>query len=161
MSVENAGTRPLNLPLFDQAAVIPYRIENGELQICLITTRGKGRWGVPKGNIEPGHNFEQTALEESFEEAGLRGGIAKEPLGIFRYYKSEELRQAVVVLMEVTSTDSNWKEVDSRSRDWVSPRVARVRLENLQLRSLLDLGLRRIHAKHAQQLAGSSKPQAK
>lgn len=160
LGVEDAGTHPLDEPLFDQAAVIPYRVENGEIQICLITTRRKGRWGIPKGNIKTGHSFEQTALEEAYEEAGLRGDIVDEPLGIFRYYKSSDLRQAIVVLMSVSSAEDVWKEVDARIREWVAPRVARVRLENLQLRSLLDLALRRIHSHHDQQQSSSAKSSA-
>ena len=50
-----------------QSAVIPYRKKNKTLQIMLITSRGSGRWVLPKGNIEADMTPRQSAIVEAFD----------------------------------------------------------------------------------------------
>jgi len=59
-----------------QCAAIPYRkTEAGNLEILLVTSRGKGNWILPKGNVKPGKSAAVSAAEEAYEEAGARGVI--------------------------------------------------------------------------------------
>ena len=64
-------------------AVISFR--DGAAFVALIATRGKTRWGLPKGAMTPGETSEQAALREVREETGLEATIVK-PLDTIEYY---------------------------------------------------------------------------
>ena len=61
-----------------QSAVIPFRVEDGSPSVLLITSRRRKRWGVPKGLIEEWQTPRDAALEEAYEEAGVRGDLVGE-----------------------------------------------------------------------------------
>ena len=94
-------------PLLQQAGVIPYRFEAGALQVLLITSRGSGRWVIPKGGIEKGFSPAQAAAREAYEEAGVKGRISDAPLGSFTY--SKRLRSGNVIPPRWKSTPCAWK----------------------------------------------------
>lgn len=50
-------------------------IRDGRPNVAMIATRGKTRWGLPKGAITRGETQEQAALREVWEETGLHGQI--------------------------------------------------------------------------------------
>lgn len=50
---------------------------DGVSYVALIATRGKTRWGLPKGAVSAGETSEQAALREVLEETGLRAEIVK------------------------------------------------------------------------------------
>jgi 8-oxo-dGTP pyrophosphatase MutT (NUDIX family) len=52
-------------------------VREGVPYVALIATRGKTRWGLPKGAVSPGESSEAAALREVFEETGLRADIVK------------------------------------------------------------------------------------
>ena len=58
---------------------------NGSPHVALIATRGKTRWGLPKGAVSHGETSEQAALREVLEETGLEAEIIK-PLDTIEYY---------------------------------------------------------------------------
>ncbi|MDU4698088.1 MAG: NUDIX domain-containing protein [Paenibacillus sp.] len=58
------------------AGGVVYRIQDGRLQVQLITDR-YGKISFPKGKREPGETVEQTALREILEETGIVGRIDK------------------------------------------------------------------------------------
>jgi 8-oxo-dGTP pyrophosphatase MutT (NUDIX family) len=64
-------------------AVISFR--DGVACVALIATRGKTRWGLPKGAVSEGETSEQAALREVFEETGLQARILK-PLDTIEYF---------------------------------------------------------------------------
>jgi len=64
-------------------AVISTR--NGVAHVALIATRGKTRWGLPKGAVSDGETSEQAALREVLEETGLHAEIIK-PLDTIEYF---------------------------------------------------------------------------
>src|SRR5262245_41164227 len=74
---------PTYPPLLRQAAVIPVR----DGQVCLVSSRSGKRWVVPKGCMEPGKTAGEVALLEAWEEAGLLGRLAPEPVGSYVYEK--------------------------------------------------------------------------
>ena len=52
------------------------RQHQGRTEVCLIARRrddGEVVWGLPKGHVEPGERFRQTARREVREETGLSG----------------------------------------------------------------------------------------
>ena len=51
----------------------------------MIATRGKTRWGLPKGAVSEGETSEQAALREVLEETGLEAEILK-PLDTIEYF---------------------------------------------------------------------------
>lgn len=45
--------------------------------VAMIATRGKTRWGLPKGAVSEGETSEQAACREVLEETGLEAEIIK------------------------------------------------------------------------------------
>lgn len=56
-------------------AVIDSR--QGGLFVAMIATRGKTRWGLPKGAVSEGETSEQAACREVLEETGLQAEIVR------------------------------------------------------------------------------------
>jgi 8-oxo-dGTP pyrophosphatase MutT (NUDIX family) len=103
-----------------QAAVIPIRRADGGLQICLIRRKDRSSWSVPKGYIDPGDDWEQAALGEADEEAGLHGRILGEAIGAYDYEKGPLSLTVVVGVMEVLEERATWREMRWRERRWCS-----------------------------------------
>lgn len=130
----------------EQAAAIPFRWRDDQLEFCLITSVRRGKWGFPKGMIDPGETFEETALKESHEEAGLHGEILGKPLGNYEYGKWGMWLNVTVVLMEVDRADDEWDEQHVRRRRWVKEDKARKLLDKPEHQELLDDAVERIFA---------------
>jgi 8-oxo-dGTP pyrophosphatase MutT (NUDIX family) len=60
-------------------------VREGVTYVALIATRGKTRWGLPKGAVSPGETSEAAALREVLEETGLQADIVKQ-LDTIEYY---------------------------------------------------------------------------
>jgi 8-oxo-dGTP pyrophosphatase MutT (NUDIX family) len=60
-------------------------VREGVPYVALIATRGKTRWGLPKGAVSPGETSEAAALREVLEETGLQAEIVK-PLDTIEYF---------------------------------------------------------------------------
>lgn len=112
--------------LLHQAGAIPYSVIDGEVQVLLITSRGSGRWLIPKGNIDPGLTPAQAAAKEAYEEAGIRGTITTDtPLGFFTSFKSLKSGEEKPVTVEVYAllVDrqlKRWPESKQREACWMS-----------------------------------------
>jgi 8-oxo-dGTP pyrophosphatase MutT (NUDIX family) len=66
-------------------------ITDGQRLVLGHATRSP-RWDIPKGGVEPGETFEQTARRELREETGLEApGGALVPLGVFPYLRNKDL----------------------------------------------------------------------
>ena len=103
-----------------QAAVIAFRRSPQGPDVCLIRRRGSGKWGIPKGFIDPGHTAKEAALIEAFEEAGLEGRIVGRRVGLYRYRKWSARLTVAVYLMEVVAEHRTWQEMKVRERRWQS-----------------------------------------
>ncbi|MCF8240599.1 MAG: NUDIX hydrolase [Melioribacteraceae bacterium] len=103
---------------YNQSAVIPYKIENNEISILIITSAKKKRWVIPKGIIEDGMKPSESALKEAIEEAGVSGNVAKQPVGIYKYDKWGGTCTVEVFPMEVKKVFERWDE-DFRDRLWI------------------------------------------
>jgi 8-oxo-dGTP pyrophosphatase MutT (NUDIX family) len=61
----------------------------GTIDILMIQDR-KGRWTIPKGHVEAGESFEQTAIREIGEETGLTNLKIRDKLDkIFFFYRRD------------------------------------------------------------------------
>ena len=109
-----------------QYGALPYRIDDQDgLQILLVTSRDTGRWVVPKGNPMLHRQGYETAAEEAYEEAGVRGKIGAAPIGSFRYRKRTRLLLPVnaevrVFPLRVERLLEKWPEAHQRRRQWFS-----------------------------------------
>jgi 8-oxo-dGTP pyrophosphatase MutT (NUDIX family) len=103
-----------------QAAAIPIRRRGDGLQVCLIRKRLAGSWGIPKGTVDSGQTHETTALNEAWEEAGIRGRLVGEALGTYEYEKYGRALTVMVFAMEVLEHYKDWAEAGLRERKWAS-----------------------------------------
>jgi len=127
-----------------QASAIPFRVAGAEIEYCLITSLSSGRWGFPKGLIDPGETPIETALKEAWEEAGLQGEIVGEPLGEYRYAKWGTMLCVTAFLMQVSAADDTWLEADRRQRRWVTADAAADMLDRKYLTRLLKRAVERL-----------------
>jgi len=132
--------------VIEQAGTIPFRKRKGKVEFCLITSSRKQKWGFPKGMIDPGETYLETALKESHEEAGLHGEIIGEPIGNYEYGKWGLWLNVTVVLMQVTRVEDEWDEQHIRRRRWVSETKARNLIDRTELCALLGDAVERITA---------------
>ncbi len=113
-----------------QYGALCYRFtKRDKLRVLLITSRGIGRWVVPKGWPMRGRTAWETALTEAWEEAGVRGHVSRNCLGSYDYdkwYPEAPLRRCRVRLfpVEVVDLADNFPEAGQRQRKWVSPKQA-------------------------------------
>ncbi len=125
-----------------QVAVLPVvETEEGPL-ILLITTRGRGRWTIPKGWPKSGTSDRAMAAKEAAEEAGVRGKIGKSPIGSFAYTKRLHFYSWVkcvvdIFMLCVKTHELDWQEKDARKVRWASPDEAAALVSDSELASLL------------------------
>ena len=112
------------MPRPQQAAAIPIRRRGSDLQVCLIRKRLSGTWGIPKGTVDSGQSHEATALNEAWEEAGVRGRLVGDSLGTYRYEKLGRPLTVMVYAMEVLEHHKDWDEAGIRERRWASSEEA-------------------------------------
>jgi len=122
--------------IIPQSGVVPFRRSRRGFEVLLITSRGAGRWLVPKGLIEPDMSAAQSALQEAWEEAGLRGKVLKPALGVWSYEKWGAVCEVKTFLMKVRKVERRWPEEDRR-RAWYRLDAALDRVSHKQLRRLL------------------------
>ncbi|MEG5064377.1 NUDIX hydrolase [Microcoleus sp. B3-A4] len=123
--------------LVDQSGVIPYRIQDGEIEVMLITSSASKRWVIPKGLIEPDMTSQDSAAKEAWEEAGLLGKVFPDLLGTYEYQKSGYTCQVEVFLMQVEAVLEIWPEASKRKRQWVSIPKAIKRVNEPELKLIL------------------------
>src|SRR5262245_64278757 len=102
-----------------QAAVIPYRIRKERVEVALITTLTGKRWILPKGSVDDGERPREAAIREAEEEAGLRGVVARKPVGRYHRTKGNNLRRVDVYVMRVRSELEHWLEEKIGRRRWL------------------------------------------
>jgi 8-oxo-dGTP pyrophosphatase MutT (NUDIX family) len=108
---------------------IPYRHVDGEIVFLMITARSTGKWIFPKGGPMEGLTPAETAAEEAYEEAGVRGRVGAAPAGHYHTFKALPGGKAPVVVemypLEVAEQFDDWPEKDERRRHWVTLAEAR------------------------------------
>jgi 8-oxo-dGTP pyrophosphatase MutT (NUDIX family) len=117
-----------------QAGAIPLR--GG--RVCLITSSDGLRWQVPKGMIDHGDSFHDSAHKEAWEEAGVRGKLHDQPAGSYRYDKEGTLCEVTLYVMHVTFVADDWPEKEERRRRWAELDEALDAVANDGLRDVLQ-----------------------
>lgn len=78
--------------MFRQIAALPIQFaDDGSLHLYLVTSRGGGRWIIPKGNPIRGLAPHEVAAQEAFEEAGLIGQVMPVCIGTFEFYRARRI----------------------------------------------------------------------
>ncbi|MFT8420506.1 MAG: NUDIX hydrolase [Gluconacetobacter sp.] len=138
------------IPLKEQSPVrlqygaLPYRFDKDHgLEILLVTSRGRGRWIIPKGWPIKGVKPAKSAAREAYEEAGVRGSIEGKAIGRIRYDKilsdgaSFVPCELVVYPLKVKRQLKRWPEAGQRELRWMSSVEAQELADDEGLRSLI------------------------
>ncbi len=103
-----------------QIAALPfYDNPGGGVDICLVTSRGSGRWIIPKGNPIRGLAPHEVAAQEALEEAGLMGHVDERCIGTFKFDRIRNGRDTTcrvdVYALRVERQMQTWTEMHERS----------------------------------------------
>lgn len=126
-----------------QAAALAWRRADGPVaEVLLITSRGTGRWVLPKGWIEDGEDKAAAAAREAWEEAGIKGSLTPEPVGTYVYRKTDgetvQSCHVTVYALAVEHQADDWPERAERDRKWVPAARAAQLVDEPDLKALLD-----------------------
>jgi len=113
-----------------QVAALCHKGEGRERRYLLITSRETKRWIIPKGWPVRGLKSNESALQEAWEEAGVKGRADSElPTGTYTYQKTENSGwsfpvETLVFSVAVDDLADTFPEVNERSRKWVTAEAA-------------------------------------
>ena len=124
-----------------QIGALCYKKRDGRLRFLLITSRERGRWIIPKGWPVPNIAPQDAALQEAWEEAGVRGQVDPRPLGYFSYVKQYDDKpdlpcMTMIFAVEVDRLARSYPEKGERKRKWVSRKKAAQLVDEAELAQL-------------------------
>ncbi|MEQ8402998.1 MAG: NUDIX hydrolase [Roseitalea porphyridii] len=123
-------------------ALVWRRAGKGKVEVLLITSRGTGRWVLPKGWLDGGENVAQAAAREAWEEAGVEGTVSDSPLGSYDYVKVDDGHiqpcRVTVHALAMVRQKADWPERGERERQWLPAAEAAERVAEPGLRALLQ-----------------------
>ena len=124
-----------------QYAALCWRLEKGKVRVLVITSRGTGRWIIPKGWPMADRGPHEAAAQEAWEEAGVLGKASDRCLGLYTYDKVEAKERvpcAVMVFgLKVKTLAQKFPEAGQRRRRWVSRKKAAKLVAEPELARLL------------------------
>lgn len=126
-----------------QVAALCYRSGETGKEVLMITSRGTGRWILPKGWPIDGKNGPDSALQEAWEEAGVRKAqISDRPIGEYNYMKrhdngTDEPVTTLIFAAEVEELHDSYPEAAERNRQWMPPQEAATLVHEPQLQDVL------------------------
>lgn len=129
-----------------QLGALCWRMDREMVQVLLVTSRETGRWVIPKGWPMTDRSHGEAALQEAYEEAGVRGQLGA-VLGEYAYdkVKHRDLPKACLVPcrvevhgVRVTGLAEDFPEARERRREWVSLSEAALRVDEPGLKALLS-----------------------
>ncbi|AXI41320.1 NUDIX hydrolase [Sulfitobacter sp. SK011] len=133
----------LRRPKRVQVAALCYRDTDEGKRVLLITSRDTGRWIVPKGWPIDGLDGPGAALQEAWEEAGVKqADIESVPVGLYAYDKrlGEGLTvpvEARVYLTRVRNLSEEYPDSNLRKRAWFAPQEAANLVDEPDLKAIL------------------------
>jgi 8-oxo-dGTP pyrophosphatase MutT (NUDIX family) len=125
-----------------QVAALCWRKHRDRVEVLLITSRDTGRWVLPKGWPIEGHTAPEAAATEAWEEAGVKGQMGAEMLGLFGYDKmlGPDIAHPCMVSvypLRVATLSRRFPERKERRRKWFSAEKAARKVLEPELRQLL------------------------
>lgn len=125
-----------------QFGALCYRVQDDRVQVLLISSRGTGRWIVPKGWPMDGETPAGAAATEAYEEAGVEGKVSDTCLGIYTYTKTipkgDNLPIVVAVFpFKVKRLLKDFPEAGQRKRKWFSLKKAAALISEPELVPLI------------------------
>jgi 8-oxo-dGTP pyrophosphatase MutT (NUDIX family) len=126
-----------------QYGAIPIRLaDRGRIEVLLMTSRGTGRWVIPKGWPMRNRTPAGTARQEAYEEAGITGHLwSRQSIGTYVYDKVDEKFSGEVIVrvfvIEVEQQLKDWPERTERRRRWFTPRRAATLVQEKELSKML------------------------
>lgn len=126
-----------------QIGTLAFRTGKRPLEVCLITSRGGGRWIIPKGWPEPGLSHTEIAAKEAWEEAGLTGSVHPDLYASYETSKSIEPGTDLPVRMDIyllanPNQATNFPELGQRKVKWLPIERAVERVEDHGLKKVLS-----------------------
>ena len=127
-----------------QVAALAWRLAETGVDVLLVTSRISGRWLLPKGWPMQDLTAAQSAAQEAFEEAGVRGEAVEQPIGCYRYDKVLKDGSVLPCHVDVFAIHTgglldDWPEKMQRQRRWYSaPAAAKMVTEPDLARFLRD-----------------------
>ncbi len=148
MSLAKVKQQSLQLSEYDkrdlrtQFGALCWRKHRSEVQVLLVTSRRSKRWILPKGWPIDGSTPVEAAMEEAWEEAGVKGKSKPICVGLFSYTKEldgDSNLPCMVALfpVKVTSLANDWPEKSERKRRWFSLKKAASLVQEPELSSIL------------------------
>jgi 8-oxo-dGTP pyrophosphatase MutT (NUDIX family) len=96
---------------------------------------------IPKGWPVVGKSMADSAAQEAFEEAGIKGKVDPRPIGTFRHVKQRLLGELTVDIqvhpMAVKREFGDWPERGQRTRKWFKVEDAAEQVDSEELRGLI------------------------
>ena len=130
-------------PKRQQVAALCYRGKGARKEVLLITSRDTGRWIIPKGWPMRGKDGPGSAMQEAWEEAGVRKATyAGDPIGCYTYEKRKADGvsfpvETTVYPVSVEKLENKFPEVKQRKRAWYRPKEAAKLVNEPELQSIL------------------------
>ncbi|WP_417726090.1 NUDIX hydrolase [Roseovarius sp.] len=139
---------PLSLPptpkteIRTQFAALCFRMVRNKPEILLITSRGSGRWILPKGWPAPDRTPAEMALREAWEEAGVQGRVYDTCLGLYSYAKTIGNDRdlpcvGLVYPVRVKSQTAHFPEAGQRRLKWFRPKKAAAQVREPELTAII------------------------
>jgi 8-oxo-dGTP pyrophosphatase MutT (NUDIX family) len=136
---DHAAREPLT-----QVAALCTRSARGEgpTEVLLVTSRGTGRWILPKGWPIDGRSLAEAAAVEAWEEAGIRGRPEPQPIGSYAAEKvfcngTGQPCRIHVFRLTVEDVAETYPEAAQRRRIWVPAAEAAQLVREPELGELL------------------------
>ncbi|MBD2205271.1 NUDIX hydrolase [Calothrix sp. FACHB-1219] len=120
-----------------QSGVIPYRVQDGKIEVLLITSRDRRKWVMPKGDIPNGMSPPDSAAKEAWEEAGVIGTVSDRKIGTYKYRKRGKNYRVNMYLLPVEILCEDYPEAGHRQRQWVDISHAMNWIEITSLKRIL------------------------
>lgn len=125
-----------------QFAALCFKVERKKLEFLLVTSRGSGRWMLPKGWPIDGLTPAQIASKEAFEEAGVKGTPLEICIGHYNYRKDIGSKVvipciAAVYPVRVKGLSKRFPEHSERQRMWFKRRKAADTVEDVALKRII------------------------
>jgi ATP adenylyltransferase len=101
-----------------QAGAIVFRREDDRLRVLLVRSKkDRSVWVFPKGHIDPGEAAADTAMRETWEEAGVRGELGSAVGAPLEFQSGDE---PVSVQYFVVRAGAEEASPEGRDKQWLS-----------------------------------------